>query len=150
MPPAFEDHAAHADVVFRAAVAAADPARCVSEAVRRDPPPETEPVWVVAIGKAAGAMFEGFRAATGRRHEAVMVVPEGSPAQAWALRADHPLPTVRSVEAGEAVRDFVQRQARAAAVGSSLGRLTRLPLAICIWASLRSAWRRCRLSTVDS
>lgn len=119
--PRFEDHAAHIDTIFRAAVAAADPARRVYDAVKRDPLPEDEPVWVVAIGKAAGAMFEGFREATGRRHEAVMVVPEGVAAQAWAMRADHPLPTVRSLEAGEAVRDFVQRQARAAGVAGQGG-----------------------------
>jgi glycerate-2-kinase len=119
--PCFEDRLAHVEAIVRAAVGAADPAQRVFDAVMRDPPPEGEPVSVVAIGKAAGAMFEGFREATGRHHDAVMVVPDGVPAQAWAIRADHPLPTVRSLEAGEAVREFVRRQAMAMSVAGHGG-----------------------------
>jgi glycerate 2-kinase len=118
--PRFKDHADHIRTILRAAIDAADPARCVREAVRAQPLGD-EPVSIVAIGKAAGAMFEGFREATGRHHDAVMAVPDGVPAQPWAMRGDHPLPTVRSLEAGEAVRDFVQRQARAAGIAGHGG-----------------------------
>src|SRR5574343_624095 len=42
------------------------------------------------------------------------------------------------------------RSARAAAVGSSLGRITRLPLVRRVWASESSRWRRCSSVTPAS
>jgi glycerate 2-kinase len=69
---------------------------------------------VLAIGKAAAEMFQGVQdhagaAATWEGLPSLMVIPCGYPGPPWALRADHPLPTQRNVEAARKVADFAAR-----------------------------------------
>lgn len=102
-----EDWRAHVGVILDAVRRGSDPRACTAQAVTRDPPRMSRPA-VIAVGKAAPAMLEGFRDAFGRSYDAVMVVPEGTAAPAWAIRADHPVPTARCVEASERIAAFVQ------------------------------------------
>jgi glycerate 2-kinase len=88
---------------------AADPARLVRGAVGSAVP--LEHTAVIAVGKAAPRMFSALPECVGSR---IMVVPEGVEAPAWALRADHPLPTERNIRAAGAVREFVGKHNRGA------------------------------------
>jgi len=94
--------------VFRAAVAACDPAVRVREAVARLVPPN-KAVLGVAIGKAALAMARG----AGPVVKGIAVAPQldGKPLPlGWTARdAGHPVPDERSFAAGEAVLDLVRR-----------------------------------------
>lgn len=53
-------------------------------------------------------MYEGFLESFPEPAARFMVVPEGTAAPSWALRADHPLPTQRCVAAAAALADFVR------------------------------------------
>lgn len=105
--PDFADSMMHLDAMLAAALRAADPGRAVEAGVRRSPPRSQRPA-VIAIGKAAAAMHEGFARVYPRKHDALMVVPPGVRAPDWAMVADHPLPTARSIEAGQRVEAFVE------------------------------------------
>lgn len=107
--PRFEDHERHVRAIFNAALRAADPAACVAMAVGAFPPRAKRPA-VIATGKAAGAMYEGFAGARGQPPARLMVIPAGAPGPTWALRADHPVPSQRSMDAGQAVADFARGQ----------------------------------------
>lgn len=107
---------------FRAALAAVDARRCVRENLRSRP---LRGDWhVVAIGKAAGAMCAGAFDAMGETiaDACVVVPPRHLPADfdtATGRRARvhtgaHPLPDTHSLEAGQAVIDFVTGQPPAA------------------------------------
>ncbi len=109
MKPAFEDHEKHVRAIIDAAIAAADPRRCVVEALRAQPLDPEVPLAVIAVGKAAPGMVAGLNEATDRTHETLMVVPDGVGAPEWALRSDHPLGTIRGMEAAHTVARFVER-----------------------------------------
>jgi hydroxypyruvate reductase len=85
---------------------ASDPRGCVEAAVRQTPPAARYPA-VVAVGKAAPAMLEGFRRSFVGEHDAILVVPEGVQAPKWAIVADHPIPTPRCVGAARKVESFI-------------------------------------------
>jgi glycerate 2-kinase len=90
--------------VWRAVMARCDAATLVEHSLRAHPPPER--VFLLALGKPAGAMAEGARRALGRRLVGGIVVgPPGTVAPAG-LRArigSHPLPGARSAIAGRAL-----------------------------------------------
>jgi glycerate 2-kinase len=117
--------------LYRAAVAAVDPAALVSEALgrrgdgvyvrsvssaaRREFVFAPSRVVVLAVGKAAVPMTAAAGAALGRRlDEAFVVAPasasaEGLPPGARLLPASHPHPDAQSVAAGEAALSLAQR-----------------------------------------
>lgn len=72
-------------------------------------------VRAVAVGKAAGAMLEGARRALGERLNSALLitkpghVPPGMAALAGVtvMEAGHPLPDARSLQAGQALLDFI-------------------------------------------
>lgn len=109
-PPLFIDHERHLRAIMNAALAAADPRARTGEALTRHPP-RRDRFALIAVGKAAAAMWQGLADARPGRSEgpgaSLMVVPGGSRAPAWALRGDHPLPTERSEAAGRAIEEFV-------------------------------------------
>ena len=118
--------------LYRAAVAAVDPAALVSEALGRrgdgvyvrsvSSPTRREFVFapsrvtVLAVGKAAVPMTVAAAASLGRRlDEALVVAPAGSPGEglppgARIVLARHPLPDENSLFAGEAALDLARRQ----------------------------------------
>jgi glycerate 2-kinase len=105
--PRFKEHACHVRELLRAAIAAADPARCVEQAVRTHPPRSARPA-VVAIGKAAPAMRRGYAQALGEPRAEFMVTIEGIGAPPWAKVGDHPLPTDRNGEHARALAKFLR------------------------------------------
>jgi glycerate 2-kinase len=66
---------------------------------------------VLAIGKVAVPMFEGFTRTLGAPPAALVIAPEGDPAPEspglQVLRSDHPQPTQRSEAAARAAQQFV-------------------------------------------
>jgi glycerate 2-kinase len=66
---------------------------------------------VLAVGKVARPMFEGFTRAVGPPDDALIIAPDDAPAPPGArvLVSDHPHPTARSVAAASAARAFVER-----------------------------------------
>jgi glycerate-2-kinase len=67
---------------------------------------------VLAVGKVARPMFEGFTRAAGPPAAALLVVPEedgGAWPGAEVMASDHPHPTARSVAAGQAALAFAGR-----------------------------------------
>ena len=118
--------------LYRAAVAAVDPAALVSEALgrrgdgvyvrsvsspaRREFVFAPERVSVLAVGKAAVPMTVAAAAALGTRlDEALVVAPadaptEGLPRGARVVLARHPVPDENSLFAGEAALDLARRQ----------------------------------------
>jgi glycerate 2-kinase len=89
--------------ILHAAIAGADPGRLVERALSAVLPRH----WsgILAAGKAAPRMVEGLIRADHRwrQDQSVMVIPEGVAGPAWALRADHPLPSSRNICAAQAV-----------------------------------------------
>ena len=111
MKPRIDDCRTHFDALVQAALAGADPARSVREALQGR---SIGAGAVIAVGKAAPAMFDGFVAAAGEPMEWFMIVPKGIKAPSWAIRGDHPLPTARNVEAARALAAFIERVKRGA------------------------------------
>lgn len=125
MTPRLADHRAHAQAAWRAALAAADP----REAVRRvwdtavAKQPDKASLKLLAIGKASIEMamaacecIEGDARAIELRKGFVTAVPERLTASASAqlskcnvraVPADHPLPTLRNVEAARMMGEFL-------------------------------------------
>jgi len=99
----------HALEVFRAGVAAADPARAVHEALLRKPIEKANRVRVIAFGKAACAMAEAAAAALPPDlfpGLGIAVTSDGSARDVPRFRvmeAGHPLPDERGVEGARAV-----------------------------------------------
>ncbi len=93
--------------IIRTALAACDPSAAVAQAVKSHPPHCSRPA-VIAIGKAAASMYGGLLTAFPGPASQFMVVPAGTAAPPWALRADHPLPTPRCLAAATALADFVR------------------------------------------
>ncbi len=105
--PRFQDHRAHIEALFRAALAAADP----GDAVRRHwPAAEVDPfqrVGLVAIGKASRAMARAAVELLGPRLRwGLVVAPAGASAEAaldprlTLAPGGHPLPDQGSLQAG--------------------------------------------------
>lgn len=97
---------------YRAALAAVDPERAVAAALQAEPP-DPGALHVVAIGKAAAGMAAGARAVVDEAITGgVVVIPDGVDApndpRFAVYRADHPVPSERSLAAGDAVRRFVE------------------------------------------
>jgi glycerate 2-kinase len=84
----------------------ADAARMVTAAVAGDPSFTTTPVTLLAVGKAAASMATAFHAAVSGRIASGLAIgthaAEPLPAPLTWLVSSHPVPDVRSVEAGRA------------------------------------------------
>lgn len=93
--------------IIHAVRAACDPRSAMARAVKDRPPHCRRPA-VIAAGKAAASMYEGYLDSSPEPASRFMVVPEGTPAPQWALRADHPLPTDRCIAAAKALIEFVR------------------------------------------
>lgn len=105
----FRDHIAS---TVSAVVAACESRAVTTKALAAHPPRASRPA-VIAIGKAAPGMFEawcdlGGRGGRGKPSHAIMVVPRHLHAPDWALRADHPVPTQASIDAGTAIESFIR------------------------------------------
>jgi hydroxypyruvate reductase len=124
VPPRFEDHESHIYSLLSAALVAADP----SAAVQRHLPRELhgKPVRVIAAGKASRAMLEGLMDCGCALLGGVLVAPPRAPDDSTRshhpglleLKADHPLPTERNVEAAKAVLEEVRGWSSFARTGS--------------------------------
>jgi hydroxypyruvate reductase len=81
----------------------------VREGIARLPDAPPKRVFAIAIGKAAPAMMAGALASPWNIERAIVVCPDGTPSsltegpQLEVVRASHPLPDARSVEAGARV-----------------------------------------------
>ena len=106
MKPRIDECRSQFDALVEAALAGADPARCVREALHGRSTPASA---VIAVGKAAPAMFDGFVDAAGAPMDRFMLVPKGLAAPSWAIRGDHPLPTASNVEAARGLVAFIER-----------------------------------------
>lgn len=113
MRPRYADHAEHLRIIREAVLRAADPFEAVRTACLERAERETliRHAGYVAIGKAAVRMRDGMLAAGGSER-GITVAPGGFERDGVVI-ADHPLPTERSVGAGEAVREFVEACATA-------------------------------------
>ncbi|HUL19140.1 MAG TPA: DUF4147 domain-containing protein [Steroidobacteraceae bacterium] len=98
--------------LFQAALERVEGARCVRAALTPEAAILTSPVWVAAVGKAAGAMARGAHEALGAAIEHTLIIThpgadEGVPgAEVW--RGAHPLPDERSLEAGRRLLEWVR------------------------------------------
>lgn len=108
--------------LYEAAVAAADPARVVTEGLAAHAatlgPLTDRPHWIVAVGKAAPAMAraaQAWCATSGRALAGGLVVSAGStvePADPLThLVGDHPVPGPRSLDAADALAQLTRRVA---------------------------------------
>lgn len=101
--------------IFQASLDAVNGRRCVREWVQHNP--VGGDVRVVAIGKAAGAMFLGAREALGGRLCEGLIVTKYAHAEPQlatltgvrCLEAGHPVPDANSLAAGAALLDFLQQ-----------------------------------------
>jgi len=96
--------------IFEAALAAVNGCAVVREYLRRHPP--GEPVYVLAVGKAACAMARGAHEALGSAiRDALVVTKEGyAESLPWPVHeAGHPYPNARSLDAGARLLEFVAR-----------------------------------------
>jgi len=98
--------------IYAAAVQAADGQRCTRTALEARP--LQGPVWLAAIGKAAGAMAAGAIDALGRQVISSLVVtkdrtsvPQPVAGLARVMEASHPLPDARSITAGRSLVEFI-------------------------------------------
>lgn len=133
MSPRYEDHRTHVDVLMRAVLAACDPGPLTSLAMRQRAI-GAGVVASLAVGKAALSMDAAAAAFLPPGTPRLVIVPAppacssstplepsvepgrvpAGPADSCRiLVADHPLPTERSVHAGQAVASLVDRAARA-------------------------------------
>ena len=113
--PRIDECRTHFDALVEAALAGADPARCVREALQGHSTPASA---VIAVGKAAPAMFDGFVDAAGAPMDRFMLVPKGLEAPSRAIRGDHPLPTASNVEAARGLVAFIERVKRSTGPGT--------------------------------
>ncbi len=99
--------------LYRSALAAVDGRRCVALSLNQRSSPA--PVYAVAIGKAAGSMMLGAFDAWSETIERALVItksghgPHGllSDSRVQLIEAGHPLPNARSLEAGNALLEFI-------------------------------------------
>jgi len=101
--------------IVQAVLAVCDARAATARAARDNNLKPGDAPWVLAVGKAAIGMAEGVKDACGRPHRHLIVTVDGPPALSLpnVLRSDHPLPTQRSLAAGNAVRRFIE-EAKAA------------------------------------
>lgn len=101
------------EAIFRTAVEAVDGARLTAAALDGETP--AAPVWILGLGKIAGAMAEGALAALGDRVARVLLATApGAPVPAGAevLLGEHPVPGPGSLAAGRRLLE-VAGEARA-------------------------------------
>lgn len=98
--------------VYQAALEAVQGRRLVAAQLQRDP--IERPCRVVAIGKAASSMLQGALEALGERAEAALLItkhghlgPVIGDRRVQYLEAGHPLPDQHSLQAGQALLDFI-------------------------------------------
>ncbi len=111
MAPRPQDFRQHVQTVIKAVLFAADPVRLMVEAISKNPPRAMRPA-MIAVGKAASAMYSGWCSARPEPQHAIMVVPDGVKAPDWALRGEHPIPGARSVQAAAAIEAFIDERKR--------------------------------------
>ena len=107
MTPRFESHVEVVAGCIAAALEAVEPARCVRESLRRCGPPAGNPA-VIAVGKAAPAMYRGYVECRGEPAERFMLTVEQPVAPDWARIGDHPSPTPRNVGHAQALAEFIR------------------------------------------
>ena len=108
MTPRRADYQSHIDAIIQAVLVAVDPNQCVGRTLRTHPAPQhAEPV--IALGKAAPAMFEGYVSIRGEPSHRFMLAPEDVEAPPWAHLGDHPLPTARNIAATNALIQYIER-----------------------------------------
>ncbi|WP_394837227.1 glycerate kinase [Pendulispora rubella] len=99
---------------FREVLRSLDFEAAVREGIARLPDAPPRRVLAVAIGKAAPAMMAGALASPWNIERALVVCPDGTPCELAAgphlqvLRASHPLPDARSVEAGARILQLAE------------------------------------------
>lgn len=105
--------------IVKAVLAACDARGATARAARAEGFKEGDAPWVLAIGKAAIGMAEGMKDVCGepRRHLIVTVDGPAAGSLTNIIRSDHPLPTQRSLDAGQAVKRFIE-EAKAAGAPS--------------------------------
>jgi hydroxypyruvate reductase len=109
-PPRIADARSHVEALVRAAIDGGNPAP-VLERMLAEPFSIERPA-LIAIGKAAPAMYEACTRTRGEPDARLMIVPRGADAPEWALRGAHPVPDDSSAAAGEALLRFVEAQRR--------------------------------------
>lgn len=102
------DHEQAIRTILAGALAAADPGRLMRAALTSEKAVPWRDCRVLAVGKAAPGMLAGFTDVCGAPSDVLMIVPEGVPAPASAVRADHPVPTDRNLAASRRVLEFVK------------------------------------------
>jgi glycerate 2-kinase len=103
--PLFTELRPHVDRIVRAAIAGGSPAPRLEALLPGRPSPRRPAV--IAIGKAAPAMYNAWVRCNGEPAAKLMIVPRLSDAPSWAWRGLHPVPDQSSVAAGEALLRFV-------------------------------------------
>src|SRR5689334_6600904 len=102
--------------IHAAAVAGVDPRAATSRAVATRLAAVAQPIWVIAVGKAAMAMAAAacatFRAQDRRPEGGVIVAPEMADSpdpRLTVAEGDHPVPSTRSYAAAEIVGALTKR-----------------------------------------
>lgn len=116
--PLQADRDRHIHLILSAAMLAVEPAAAVERAWAAEPPVEPGQAWaLLSVGKAAPAMAAGaLRAAKAHPAFGLVIAPAGltldpkiAESGIDAIQSDHPLPTERSVDAGQAALDVAER-----------------------------------------
>jgi glycerate 2-kinase len=99
--------------LFQAALERVEGAGCVRAALQPEAAALTAPVWVAAVGKAAGAMARGAHEALGAAIEHTLIITAAGAEAASAAavevwRGAHPLPDERSLAAGARLLEWVR------------------------------------------
>jgi len=112
-PPRFRDHGAHVAALCAAALRAVDPAEAVRRNLSVKDVSEAERVWVVGAGKAGVAMARAAAEILGERVSAGVIAvphaPEIAPKRITFIEGGHPLPTVGSLAAGQAIAHLLEQ-----------------------------------------
>ena len=103
--------------IVKAVLTACDARAATAKAARDHNLKPGDAPWVLAIGKAAIGMAEGLKDVCGEPHQHLIITVDGPPAISLTniLRSDHPLPTQRSLDAGQAVKRFIEEAKSAGA-----------------------------------
>ena len=116
-PPELAAEHARAMRIVGAVLNACDARAATARAAREHNLKPGDAPWILAFGKAAIGMAEGIVDVCGEPERHLIVTVDGPPPVRLASvhRSDHPLPTERSVDAGRAVKRFIE-EAKAAGV----------------------------------
>lgn len=103
--------------IVRAVLDACDARRATARAARNAGMTAHDGRWVLSIGKAAIGMAEGLADACGLPDRHLIITVDGPKQDRLTniLRSDHPLPTQRSLDAGQAVKRFIEEAKTAGA-----------------------------------